>query len=192
MRATDMKTGTIKIIKKTAGVLLIFLLLIYLYTLLHEGGHALIGIMYGGRIDSFTLGFNAHVTISGANYTRTGESLLNSAGVLLPVICMSFALKFYNRNIKNSVYHYIYAGMSVGITGSLFAWMAIPIISLFAEPPAGDDVSKFLEVSGVNPLLISLIALLLVGMIVLISYKKGMYSKVIEEKSADRLNTEYH
>jgi len=60
------------------------------------------------------------------------------------------------------------------------AWIAIPLISLSAAPPAGDDVSKFLEVSGLNPLLVSLIALLIMILIALISYKKGIYSKAME------------
>ena len=38
-----MKTGTGKIIIKTVATLLVFLFLVYFYTLLHEGGHALVG-----------------------------------------------------------------------------------------------------------------------------------------------------
>ncbi|NLC67400.1 MAG: hypothetical protein GX754_01140, partial [Clostridiaceae bacterium] len=57
---------------------------------------------------------------------------------------------------------------------------AIPIISLFAVPPAGDDASKFLQVSGLHPLLVSLIALLLIILFTLYACKKGVYSKAIE------------
>ncbi len=175
-----MKTGIGKIIIKIAGTLLILFSFIYLYTLLHEGGHALVAIMYGGRIDSFVLGFDAHVTLSGANFTRIGECLFNSAGVLLPAVSLAVALKFYNRNLEHLIYHYMYAGISIVITSSFLAWVAIPLISLFTAPPAGDDVSRFLEVSGLNPLLISLIALLLMFLFVLFAYKKGLYSKIIE------------
>lgn len=41
-------------------------------------------------------------------------------------------------------------------------------------------MSRFLEVSGLNPLLISLVALLLMFLFALIAYKKGLYSKIIE------------
>ena len=179
-----MKTGMGKTIIKMATTLFIFFFFIYLYTFLHEGGHALVGIMYGGRIDSFVLGFDAHVAVSGADFTPIGESLFNAAGVLLPAICLAVALKFYNRNVKNIIYHYIYAVSSIMITGSFFAWVAIPLISLFATPPAGDDVSKFLKVSGLNPLLIAFIAILLMFLLVLIAYKKGLYSKIKENLNA--------
>jgi len=175
-----MNTGTGKTIIKTAATLIILFLLIYLYTLLHEGGHALVGIIYGGRVDNFVLGFDAHVAVSGANFTHIGESLFNAAGLLLPVICLAVALIFYNRNIKSVIYHILYAAISIMIIGSFFAWVIIPIMSLFTAPPAGDDVSNFMKVSGLNPILISLIALLLMFLLVLISYKKGLYSKIKE------------
>lgn len=92
-----MKTGIEKIITKIAAPLLIFFLLAYLYTLLHEGGHALVGIIYGGRIDSFVLGFNAHVAIREANFTQIGESLFNSAGVLLPAIDPEVMMQYFEE-----------------------------------------------------------------------------------------------
>lgn len=172
-----------KDVGKAKGILLIFLTLIfvvYFYTLLHEGGHALAAVLYGGNVDRFVLGFDAHVTVSGANFTRTGESLFNSAGVLLPVIILAAALIFYNRNVNNIVYHCIYGVFTVAVTGSLLPWLAIPVISLYAEPPAGDDVSKFLETSGLNPLLVSFSALLLIILLILFVYKKGLYQKLAE------------
>lgn len=154
-----MTTNTGKAIIKTLAVIPILFFFIYLYTFLHEGGHALVGIIYGGKIDRFVLGFDAHVTIHGAKFTQLGESLFNLAGTLLPVICLVVALILYNRNIKNLVYHFIYAESTIMIIGSLIAWIAIPVISLFTAPPSYDDVSKFMEVSDLNPLLISFTAI---------------------------------
>jgi len=179
-----MKNGTEKTIIRTAGTLLILLALIYLYTFLHEGGHALVAIMYGGRIDSFVLGFNAHITTSGANFTPLGEALFYAAGVLLPALSLAVALKFYNRNIKSRIFHYLYALFTLMIIGSFLAWVAIPLISMFTEPPAGDDVSKFLEVSGLNPLPVSFITLMLMFLLALIASKKGVFSKAREQLSS--------
>jgi len=169
-----------RFIKKTIGALLMALCLIYLYTLLHEGGHALVEILYGGEIEKFVLGFNAHVTYYGANFTQFGLALCNAAGVLFPAICLCIALIFYNRKIKNVLYHYIYYGMTIGIAGSLLAWIVIPVISLYAAPPAGDDVTKFLMVTGMNPLIVSALALLLMGSFLFIAYKKGLFAKFKE------------
>jgi len=33
-------------------------ILLYFYTLLHEGGHALVAIMCGGKVDEIVLGIN--------------------------------------------------------------------------------------------------------------------------------------
>lgn len=155
-----------------------------LYTLLHEGGHALVAVLYGGKINRLVLGFNAHVTYTGANFTRTGEALMNSAGALLPTVCMGIALAVYDRNVKHFVYHYLFALFSLAVTGSFAAWVAIPLISLFSVPPAGDDVTKFLEVSGMDPLLVSGIALLLIIAFVYVAYKKGLYTKFKEHLKA--------
>lgn len=155
-----------------------------LYTLLHEGGHALVAVLYGGKITRFVLGLNAHVSYSDANFTRTGEALMHSAGTLLPAVCLVVALAFYNRCVKNFAYHYLFALFAFAVTGSFAAWVAIPLISLFSAPPAGDDVTKFLEVSGMDPLLVSGIALLLIIAFVYVAYKKGLYTKFKEHLKA--------
>jgi len=173
-----------KLILRTAATLLILLALIYLYTLLHEGGHALVAIMYGGKIESFVLGFDAHITTSGANFTPLGEALFSAAGVLLPALSLAVALKLYNRNSKSRIYHYLYAVFTIMVISSFLAWVAIPLISVSTEPPAGDDVSKFLKISGLNPLLISLLALLVMFLLALSAYKRGLYSKTREHLNA--------
>ena len=175
-----MKNDTRKRILIIATVILIFFCLVYLYTFFHEGGHALVALIYGQKTDRFVLGFNAHVSHSGGNFNRTGEALLSSAGVLLPVAVLTVALLFYNRKIKNNIYHFIYFEISVTIISSLFAWIAIPVISLFTSPPPGDDVTRFMDASGLHPLLVSVAALLLMLLPVLIAYKKGLISRFSE------------
>jgi hypothetical protein len=175
-----MNTNSKRILVITVFVLFIFLSFVYLYTLLHEGGHALVAMMYGGKIDRFVLGFNAHVGTSGASFTPFGESLFHLGGALLPVMVLAVALLFYNRNIKSTVYHYLYAVFTVSIIGSLIAWVAIPVISLFTAPPAGDDVTRFLDVSKLHPLFVSFISLLVILLIVFAALKKGMLLKIKE------------
>lgn len=167
--------------KKFKIIISIFILLVimlYFYTFLHEGGHALIGIICGGKIDGFVLGANAHVQISGANYTLFSEALFNAAGVLLPVIFLIIALAIYKSAIKNTLYHIFYSLLCIGITSSLLAWVVIPIIALFTPPPVYDDASKFLNVTDLHPLIVSLVALLIIGLLVFIINKKGMLGKI--------------
>jgi hypothetical protein len=150
------------------------------YTFFHEAGHAIVAVFYGGEIDSFALGLNAHVSHHNTDFTVFGDALHNAAGVLLPIIVGVIAIFFYNFNIKFIGYHICYLSASISLIASALAWVFIPVISIFMLPPQGDDVTKFLNVSGINPLFVSFGALLIIGFLIYISYKKGIYKKIKE------------
>ena len=84
------------------GILFSSISLVFFYTLLHEGGHAITAILYGGKVDKLVLGLNAHVTYSGVNHTRYSEILNNAVGAVLPVLFLIIALFIYHTQIKNS------------------------------------------------------------------------------------------
>lgn len=159
-----------------------------LYTLLHEGGHALVILAYGGTIDNFVLGLNAHVSAHGANFTTFGAALNHIAGMLFPTIIGAIAICFYKPKINFLSYHICYLYGSVALTFSMFAWVFIPIISLFTIPPQGDDVTKFINVVSVYPLFISLGALLLAAGFVFLASKKGVFRRIKELSSSIRKN----
>jgi hypothetical protein len=70
-----------------------------LYAFLHEAGHAIIGLIYGGTIENFVFwNFNAHVSIVNADYSTFGLPLMNIAGLLLPFIVVVIAVSIYNKN----------------------------------------------------------------------------------------------
>jgi hypothetical protein len=169
-----------KKVKYILSILLFWVIMIYFYTFLHEGGHAIIAIICGGKIDKFILGANAHVQTSGANYTLLSEALFHAAGVLLPVIFLIIALTIYKSTTKNTFYHIFYGFLCVGIASSLLAWVAIPLIALFTLPPVYDDATKFLNITGIHPFIVSLMALLIIVLLVFIAYKKGMLGKFKE------------
>lgn len=154
------------------------IIIVFFYTFLHEGGHALVAIMCGGKVDKMALGLNAHVQTSGASFTIFSEALFSSAGVLLPVLFLIIALVFYNPEINNILYHISYGFLSLIITGSLLAWVIIPIISLFTLPPAGDDVTKLLDITHLYPLTVALTALLIIVSLVFFIYKKELFGKI--------------
>lgn len=166
-----------------------YIIFLYFYTLLHEGGHAIVAIMCGRKVDKFVLGLNAHVLTSGASFTIFSEALFISMGVLLPVIFLIIALVIYKPKIKYKSYHIIYGFLSLSIIGSLFAWVILPFMSLFTLPPVGDDTTKFLNITGLHPLTVTLTALLTIISLVFFIYKrgligmiKGINSKLLEAK----------
>ena len=134
------------------------------------------GILYGGKVDRMVLGLNAHVSISGAEYSRTGLALLNVAGLLLPVLFLVVALAVYQAKIKSALYHFFYGVLWMAISGSLLAWVIIPIIALFGTPPQGDDVTKFMTNTGLNPMIMILAAILIVAGLIILALKKGLFT----------------
>mgnify|MGYP003623435188 CR=1 FL=1 len=130
---------------------------------LHEGGHALVILIYGGTIDSFwVFGLNAHVSAHGGVYTVFGEGLKHAAGVLLPMLASAVAFLFYKPNAKFAGYHYCYFLTMVSSIFSLLVWLLFPFFSLFTQMPQSEDVMQFLSVTGTHPLLVSFGALWLV------------------------------
>lgn len=169
-----------KKIKIVSFLLLSKIISLYIYTFLHESGHALIAVICGGRIEEFILGLNAHVRITGASYTKFTSALMNVMGGLLPIIILLIALSLYKSEISHMFYHIFYFVISISTSFSLLAWLIIPIISMFTDPPIGDDVTNFLEISGIHPLMVTLVALLIfLGMIFFI-YNKGLIRKAKE------------
>lgn len=169
--------------KKTRDIIYFLfscIILLYFYTLLHEGGHALVAIICGGKVDKFILGLNAHVQTSGATFTIFSEALFNSMGVLLPVIFLIIALVIYKPKNKYTFYHIFYGFISLSITCSLLAWVIVPFMTLFTLPPAGDDVTKFLNITGLHPLTVTLAALLIIVALVFFIYKRGLFGKIKE------------
>jgi hypothetical protein len=67
--------------KKVFVILFVTLFTAFLYIVLHEGGHALVGILSGGNIETFNISlFNANVRISG-EFTQIQKVWNNIAGV---------------------------------------------------------------------------------------------------------------
>lgn len=168
--------------KLKAAICIFLFIPIYLllYTLLHEGGHALVILAYGGKIDKLVLGLNAHVVSHGGNFTAFGAKLNHAAGMLFPIIIGIIAISLYNFRNKLIGYHICYLWGTIALISSIFPWVLIPVISLFTEPPQGDDVTNFINAADFHPLLVSFGALLLAGAFIYLAYKKGLFKKAKE------------
>lgn len=167
-------------LRYSCGMIGSSVLMLYLYTLLHEGGHALVGILYGGKVNRFVLGLNAHVSISNAVYSQVGEALLNVAGLLLPIFFLIIALMAYQTKCKSTMYHIFYGAMWLSFSCSLLAWVIVPFMALFATPPIGDDTTSFLYNTSLHPLMLILAAILLIAGLALLAFKRGLFGKIAE------------
>jgi hypothetical protein len=146
-------------------------------------GHGIIGLLSGGTIDRFILGFNARIYIINAQYNDFTYPLMNVFGLMLPVLILLIVLLTYKKAIENGFYHIFTYIFSIGIISSLLAWVFLPIISLFDKIPENDDVARFLNNAEIHPLFVSLIALIIFSLLILIAIRKGLLKKVLEYRN---------
>ncbi len=143
-------------------LLCLFFLSLLAYTFFHEAGHALAGLLFGGRLTSFDVNFitfSAHAGVSG-NFSPLQSSLISLAGVGLPFLL--FALLLAPRPHQPAALYILFRLLlSMGAINALLAWVALPLLSLAGVSSLADDSLNFLRTSGLHPVLLSAAALLL-------------------------------
>lgn len=136
---------------------------------MHELGHSIAVIIFGGRLTKFNPSpLNAHMNYSG-NFTNVELSVINAGGMLFPFIIWIIFVLVCPRRIS-SIFEYVRLLSSLMILGSMLPWIIIPVIN---NRPSGDDVTKFLKCSGLNPVYVSLLSLGLFLFSVAITYQKS-------------------
>jgi hypothetical protein len=146
-----------------AGFMLLILLGFALaYTVLHEGGHALAGLSFGGtvrEIDVNFLNLGAHVNIGGS-FSRIQQAVINVSGAALPFLVWLVLILALPKK-GSPLVRWAKFIVSAGAICSLLAWVIIPILYIKNNAPAGDDVTRFLVNSGLPPLVVTFGALAL-------------------------------
>lgn len=154
--------------QKVLLVLFITLFVVLTYTFLHEGGHALVAIFSGKQLTAFSfIDFNAHVSLDG-NLMPSQAILYYLAGVSLPLLVW---LVFILLTPKQSflTVESLKLVASGTVLSTLLAWIVLPVLFLYGKAPLADDVTNFLRNSGMPPLLVSGLALVLfIGGLVLL------------------------
>ena len=143
---------TLPTLRKPLLLLFIFAFLLFLYMLLHEAGHALAGLLVGGTLQAFEvdlLRLSAHAEVAG-RFSPAGLSLMSAAGVALPLLAWAgFVLAVPRR--ANPVLRLARLIGSWGVLNSLWPWMVIPLLYRLGLAPPGDDTTRFLVASGLDP-----------------------------------------
>jgi hypothetical protein len=148
---------------KFAGFTLLIALAVALaYTTLHEGGHALAGLVFGGRISEFDVNFfnlGAHVNIDGG-FNRSQSAVINVSGTGLPLLTWLVLILVLPKK-GSTLAQWTKFISSAGTLCSLLAWVIIPFLYFKNSAPAGDDVTKFIANIGLPPLVVAFSALAL-------------------------------
>ena len=171
-----------KKIKSIGYILLSAGIAIFLYILLHEFGHMIVMLSMGATITDFSI-FTAHVSADGGNYTNLSDMFMNVNGALFPLIISYLYTLLYKKGSTKSFYRIFSYVVTLIPIGSMFAWVFIPFAYLQANAPINDDVTKFLTVfcEIYHPLIVSVMAVVLIGMGVFLMIKKRVIHNFIEE-----------
>lgn len=148
--------GMTKAILQVLGLVGFTLGVILLYVFVHEGGHALLVLFFGGTVTEFEVNFlmsSPHV-----RYVGTGDpmqrAMISLGGPLLPLVLV-VPLTFLLRRTRSIMLQ----GASLLFLGSLLSTLIVSVaISLnygFGSVQPNEDVTKFLFYSGFNPFVVA-------------------------------------
>jgi hypothetical protein len=142
--------------------LFVILFVFILYTFLHEGGHALVGLLYGQSLTEFNISFwdlSAHVGMAGGELTQSQLAIQSIAGAGLPLLIWTIFIIFVPRK-TSFIVESLKLISSMVVVNTLLAWIILPILFLLGKAPS-DDVTNFLLYSRMSPLLLAMVAILL-------------------------------
>ena len=139
-----------------------FLAALVLYIILHEGGHALVAVLCGAEITSFSI-VSAFVGYEGGMFTDFSYAMVHVMGSLLPyILSVTYGIFYPPDNKKGLLFKAFSFGFCVISYSTCLSWVFMPFIYLSGSAPQGEDVTKFLDASGLPPVIVSLSALLLI------------------------------
>ncbi|WP_066496820.1 M50 family metallopeptidase [Abyssisolibacter fermentans] len=171
--------------KKVANIvlmLIICVILLLLYTIVHEGAHAFFAVLFGGQISEFDINFlngYPHVSYSGI-FQPYQKAIISIAGPIIPAVLFFIILLYVNKS--NAVVKKIKFITVIGILGTLLPNIILPIMYEAGFDASNEDVIKFIINSQVNGYLTAVIFALifLLGCIVFI--KKINLKEVLSEE----------
>jgi hypothetical protein len=136
-------------------ILILFFILIFsilLYAFIHESGHAIPGLLFGGKIMSFSVGVNAHVGMDGS-FTPVQQAVFTLGGPLLPFLsAIIFLLSAPRRG--NALLEWVKIFVATISITSLLGWVALPWFYLAGARPSDDSIT-FIVNTGIAPPLVS-------------------------------------
>lgn len=172
-----------------ALILFVVLFVFFTYTFLHEGGHALTGVLFGQSLTELDVSFwdfSAHVGLVGGELTRTQLAVQAVAGAGLPLFVWAIFISLVPRK-ANFTLEALKLISSMAVVNSLLAWIILPILFFLHQAPP-DDVTNFLRHSQMPPLLLTFIAIALYagGWTLFLSKINGLQNEFLLFTTTDR------
>ena len=152
---------------KILGAISAGLAVIFIYTLLHEGGHAIAALLLGARITAFDLNFitgSPHVGWEGF-VKPAGRAFIAVSGPVFPVIVWLLSLSLLRWKKAVAVRLGLLVA-SIMIISSLLPQVISPLLYMRGLDLRGEDIVGFIIYSGLHPLVVSGVFAILVAILV--------------------------
>ena len=162
--------------------LFVFLFVSFMYTFLHESGHALTGWIFGQSLTDFSVSFwnfRAHVDMVGGTLSETQLAIRAMAGASLPLLTWALFISLMPRR-ASFILESLKLLSSMMVVNTLLVWIILPILFLLQKVPS-DDVTNFLRDSQMPPLLLAGVALILYagGWVLFLSRIEGLRNEFL-------------
>lgn len=163
-------------------ILFITLFVFFIYTFMHEGGHAITGVLFGQSLTEYNVNFwnfSAHVGMVGGELTRSQLALRSIAGASLPFLVWAIFISLVPRKTSFTL-DALKLIASMAVVNTLLVWIILPVLFLLGKAPS-DDVTNFLRYSQMPPLLLACTALILYvgGWILFLSRIDGLRNEFL-------------
>jgi len=164
-------------IRRSLLIVLLVLLIAFLYTFLHEAGHAVAGILCGGTLHEFEGGFlspTAHTLVLG-RFSPVQRSLIQLAGTAFPLLLWAAFLLAAPRRV-NPLLATFRTLTTTAVLATLLPWITTPLQHAGSDGPATSDVAQFLNASASSPWLLaaSSAAVLVAGVVLFLRRIEGL------------------
>ena len=168
--------------------LFIVVFVLFVYTFLHESGHALAGFVFGQKLTEFQINFlewDAHVGMVG-ELTQAQRAIQSISGAGLPLLIWFGLISLAPRKATFSLEILKLVGSMV-VLNTLLAWIALPILYSLGNA-LSDDVTNFLRYSEMPPLLLTFTAAVLYarGWSLFLSRIDGLWNEFLLFRTTNR------
>ena len=160
--------------KSTVSTLIMIALSFLIIYLLHDISKAVVGLLCGGKIE-----FNRGITIINADYGNFSYILNLILGISIPVLFLFLLVLIFNNSLRNGLYHkFTLIFFMCSVLSISICLIFYPLVSLFTDLRLHTELDELLEATGLSPLFILVLSLLITTLLVKIASKKNLFKNL--------------
>ena len=160
--------------KSTVSTLIMIALSFLIIYLLHDISKAVVGLLCGGKIE-----FNRGITIVNADYGNFSYILNLILGISIPVLFLFLLVLIFNNSLRNGLYHkFTLIFFMCSVLSISICLIFYPLVSLFTDLRLHTELDESLEATGLSPLFILVLSLLITTLLVKIASKKNLFKNL--------------